>query len=66
MKYVAEDEKVRTLIVEKHPFKGVENYLLIRSFIMILLRLMRTHTQKNLTLATKQIRSQKKMSVSRK
>ena len=26
MKYIGEDEKVRTLIVERHPFKGVENY----------------------------------------
>ena len=26
MKYVGEDEKVRTLIAERHPFKGVENY----------------------------------------
>ena len=25
MKYVDGDEKVRTLITEKHPFKGVEN-----------------------------------------
>ena len=25
MKYVGEDEKVRTLIAERHPFKGVEN-----------------------------------------
>ena len=26
MKYVGEDEKVSTLIAERHPFKGVENY----------------------------------------
>ena len=26
MKYVCKDEKVRTLIAERHPFKGVENY----------------------------------------
>ena len=26
MKYVDEDEKVRILIAERHPFKGVENY----------------------------------------
>jgi len=26
MKYVSEDGKVRTLIAERHPFKGVENY----------------------------------------
>jgi len=26
MKYVDRDEKVRTLIAEMHPFKGVENY----------------------------------------
>ena len=26
MKYVGEDEKVRTSIAERHPFKGVENY----------------------------------------
>jgi len=26
MKYVDEEEKVRTLIAERHPFKGVENY----------------------------------------
>jgi len=26
MKYVGEDGKVRTLIAERHPFKGVENY----------------------------------------
>ena len=26
MKYVGEDEKVRMLIAERHPFKGVENY----------------------------------------
>jgi len=26
MKYVDGDEKVRTLIYERHPFKGVENY----------------------------------------
>ena len=25
MKYVDEDGKVRTLIAERHPFKGVEN-----------------------------------------
>ena len=28
MKHVDEDEKVRTLIVERHPFKGVENYFI--------------------------------------
>ena len=26
MKYIDEEEKVRTLIAERHPFKGVENY----------------------------------------
>ena len=26
MKYVDEDEKVRTLVAERHPFKGVKNY----------------------------------------
>ena len=26
MKYIGEDGKVRTLITERHPFKGVENY----------------------------------------
>ena len=26
MKYIGEDEKVRTLIEERHPFKGIENY----------------------------------------
>ena len=26
MKYIDGDGKVRTLIAEKHPFKGVENY----------------------------------------
>jgi len=26
MKYVDEDKKVRILIAERHPFKGVENY----------------------------------------
>jgi len=26
IKYVGEDEKVRTLIAKRHPFKGVENY----------------------------------------
>jgi len=26
MKYVDEEGKVRTLIAERHPFKGVENY----------------------------------------
>ena len=26
MKYVDGDGKVRTLIAERHPFKGVENY----------------------------------------
>jgi len=26
MKYVGEDEKVRTLIVKRHLFKGIENY----------------------------------------
>jgi len=26
MKYIGEDEKVRTLIVERHTFKGVKNY----------------------------------------
>ena len=26
MKYVDRDGKVRTLIIERHPFKGVENY----------------------------------------
>jgi len=26
MKYVGENGKVRTLIAERHPFKGVENY----------------------------------------
>jgi len=25
-KYVGEDGKVRTLIVKRHPFKGIENY----------------------------------------
>ena len=27
MKYVGGDEKVRTLIAKRHPFKGVENYV---------------------------------------
>ena len=26
MKYIDRDEKVRTLIAKRHPFKGVENY----------------------------------------
>jgi len=26
MKYVDEEEEVRMLITERHPFKGVENY----------------------------------------
>ena len=26
MKYIGEDEKLRTLITERHPFKLVENY----------------------------------------
>ena len=26
MKYISEDGKVRTLIAERHPIKGVENY----------------------------------------
>jgi len=26
MKYIDEDGKVQTLIAERHPFKGVENY----------------------------------------
>jgi len=30
MKYADERERVRTLIAEKHPFKGVENYFTSR------------------------------------
>jgi len=37
MKYIDEDGKVQTLIAEKHPFKGVENYftdfLLYQNFL---------------------------------
>ena len=28
MEYIGEDEKVRTLIVERYPFKGAENYFI--------------------------------------
>jgi len=28
MKYVDRDEKVRTLIAERHPFKGIKNYFI--------------------------------------
>jgi len=28
MKYVSEDEKLRTLIAKRHPFKGVQNYFI--------------------------------------
>ena len=64
MKYFDEGEKVRTLIAEKHPFKRI--ILLIPSFIRILSRLMRIHTQKNTTVAMKLIQSQKKENVSGK
>ena len=64
IKYADEDGKVRTLIAERHPFKGVKNYFTDSLAIRILLRLMRIHTRKNLALATKWIRSQKKTSVS--
>ena len=63
MKDIGEDEKVRTLIVKRYPFKGVKNYFTNSLFIKILSKLMRIHTQKNPILATKQIRSQKKTSV---
>jgi len=64
MKYVDGDGKVGTLTDERHPFKRV--VLLIPSFIRILLTPMRIYTQKNSTLVTKQIRSQKKTNVSGK
>jgi len=66
MKYVYEEGNVRAFIAERHPFKGVENTSLIPSSINILLRLMRIHTQKNPTLATNLIQSQKKKGVSGK
>ena len=66
MKYAGEDGKVRTWTAERHPFKRVENYFIDSLLYQDSLRLMRIHTQKNLTLAMKQIQSQKKMSVSGK
>jgi len=55
MKYVDEEEKVRMLIAERHPFNGVENYFRDPSSIKILLRLMRIRIQKNLILAMRLI-----------
>jgi len=46
IKYVDEERKVRTLIAERHPFKGAENYFTILSVIKILLRLMRIRPRK--------------------
>jgi len=65
IKYVGEDENLRTLIVERHLFKGIENYftnsLLYQDSLEV-----DENSRKNPTLATKQIRSQKKTSVSEK
>jgi len=65
-KYVDEDGKVRTLIAERYPFKGVKNY-----FTDFLLYQDSLETNENPhpeepTLATMQIQSQKKKSVSEK
>ena len=66
MKYVGEDEKVRTLIAKRYSFKGVENYFTDFLLYQDSLKVDKNHTQKNPTLATKQIRSQKKTSASEK
>jgi len=44
MKYVGEDEKVRTLIAKRHPFKRVENYFSDFLLYQDSLELMRIHT----------------------
>jgi len=53
MKYTDEDGEVRTLIAEKHPFKGVEIYFTDSSSTKILSRLLRIPVKKTSTLATK-------------
>jgi len=66
MEYVDEDGKVRTLIAEKHPFKGWRITSLIPSSTKILVKLMRIPIQKILTLAMKLIlRQNQKKSISK-
>jgi len=52
MKYANEWRRVRTLIVEKHPFKGERITLLTPSSIKILLSLLRTQLQKTMIMTT--------------
>ena len=66
MKYIGEDGKVRTLIAGRHTFKGVENYFIDSLFYQDSLEADENPHPENSTLATKQIRSQKKMNVSGK
>ena len=63
MKYSGEDEKVRTLIVERYPIKGVENHFIDSLLYQDSLEVDDNLDPENSTLATKQIRSQKKTNV---
>ena len=59
IKYADEWERVRTLIVEKYPFKGVENYFTDSLPHQILWRLIRFSSQRNPTLAMNQTLNQR-------
>ena len=59
MKYVDEDEKVRILIVERHPFKGVENYFTDSLLYQDSLEIGENPQQRNLTLIMKLTLSQR-------
>ena len=66
MKYVGEDRKVRTLIVERHPFKEVENYFTDSLLYHDSLEIDKDPHSEVPDSGTEQIRSQKKTSVSEK
>jgi len=66
MKHVDEDEKVRTLIAERYPFKGVENYFIDSLLYQDSIDTNENPHQKNTTLVMKLIQSQKKKNVSEK
>ena len=63
MKYVGRDEKVRTLIAERHLFKGVKNSFTDSLLYQDSLEADENLYPEELTLVTKQIRSRKKTNV---
>jgi len=66
MKYIGEDEKVRTLITERHPFKEVENYFTDSLFYQDSLEIDENPHLEEPDFGNEAIQNQKKMSVSEK